>query len=71
MSDSNKLIKNITYDIISIVTVWGLVNSSYIPYNFYININNKYLNYNASIYYKNILIFTGIGISFFALRKYY
>ena len=71
MNDSNKLIKNITYDIISIITLWGLINTSNIPYNFYININNKYFNYNTNINYNKILIITGLGTSFFILRKYY
>ena len=71
MSDSNKLIKYITFDIISVITIWGLVNVSNIPYNFYININNNYINYNNNIKLNNILIFTGIGTSLFILKKYY
>ena len=37
MSDTNTLIKNITFDIISIVTTWGFFNNS----NMNIYFNNK------------------------------
>jgi hypothetical protein len=71
MSDSNKLIRNVAVDIIGVITIWGLINSSSFPYNFYINVDNKYFNYNININYRKILIFTGISTSFFLLRKYY
>ena len=71
MTDSNKLIQNITFDIISIVTIWGLVNSSYMPYNFNIDVNNKYFKFSNNINIKNTLITIGMGTSIIILRKYY
>ena len=58
MSDTNSLIKAATFDIISIVTVWGVFSNS----NLVVRFNNK-------IYplYTNLI---GLGISTYFLRKY-
>ena len=58
MSDTNSLIKAATFDIISIVTVWGVFSNS----NLVVRFNNK-------IYplYTNLI---GLGISTYILGKY-
>jgi len=49
MSTTTTLIKNITVDIIGIITIWGLINNiENFSYNFYIN--SKYFSMN--IYFK-------------------
>ena len=58
MSDTNTLIKNITFDIISIVTTWGFFNNS----NMNIYFNNKTYPININL--------IGLSISICILRKY-
>lgn len=58
MSDTNSLIKEATFDIIGVITVWGFFSNS----NLCIHFNNK-------IYpvYTNLI---GLSISTYILRKY-
>ena len=58
MSDTNTLIKNITFDIISIVTTWGFFNNS----NMNIYFNNKTYPINTNL--------IGLSISVYILIKY-
>ena len=59
MSDTNILIKDVTFDIISVITIWGVFN----------NYNNINIYFNNKIYsvYTNLI---GFGISTYILRKY-
>ena len=71
MIDSNKLIKDIAIDVVSVITVWGLINSSVMSHNFYIDINNKYFNINNNINLKTFLTITGVVTSLSIISKYY
>ena len=59
-TNTNILIKEVAFDIISVITIWGLSNNSY-----------SYLNIHI---YKNIYSisthFIGIGFSIYIIRKY-
>ena len=59
MSDTNILIKVATFDIISVITVWGFFN----------NYNNMNVYFNNKIYTINSNLI-GFGISTYILRKY-
>ena len=59
MSDINILIKVATFDIVSVITFWGLFN----------NYNNMNIHFNNKIYTININ-FIGLSISTYILRKY-
>ena len=61
MNNEQILIKNVAFDIISVITIWSFFN------NLYLNI--RFSNKIYSIYpmYTNIINF---GISIFILRKY-
>jgi hypothetical protein len=59
MSDINILIKVATFDIISVITVWGFFN----------NYTNMNIYFNNKIYPININFFS-LGISTYILRKY-
>jgi hypothetical protein len=52
------LIKDVVFDIISVITIWGLFNN----FNFHVRINNKICPIYAN--------FIGIGMSAYMLRKY-
>jgi hypothetical protein len=59
MSNTNtELIKEVTFDIIKVITIWGILNNT-----------NISIHYNNKIYhvYTNII---GFGISSYFLRKY-
>lgn len=84
MSDTNNLIKSAAGDIIAIISIWGLINNSYLFNNPYLLNNlilNKYYNTYYNTYYNNynlkilyLPIYTtilGTGISIFMLKKYY
>ncbi len=58
MSNTNILIKEVAFDIISVITIWGLVNNTYLN----IDINKKI--YSISTH------FIGIGFSIYIIRKY-
>ena len=58
MIDTTVIIKEATFDIISVITIWGLCNDL----NLNVRINNK-------IYYMYTNII-GFGISAYILRKY-
>lgn len=69
MTDTNKLITTVAFDIISITTIWALINSQSGQYSFFY-IDNKYIKTRIdymSIYGKIM----GIGTSFLLLKKYY
>lgn len=59
MLDTNILIKNVAFDIVSVITVWGFFN----------NYNNMNIYFNNKIYPININ-FIGLSISTYILRKY-
>jgi hypothetical protein len=68
MRDISNVIKECTYDIISVITIWSLLN-------------HPYLHMTYPTYNKNIIIFNdihpvsrtlvGLGVSFYVLSKYY
>lgn len=58
MLDTNRLIKDVAYDIIGLITIFGLLNNSCMT----IRVNNK-----TYPIYTN---FIGVGISMFIIRKY-
>ena len=59
MLDTNILIKDVAFDIVSVITFWGLFN----------NYNNMNIHFNNKIYTININ-FIGLSISTYILRKY-
>ena len=59
MLDTNILIKVATFDIISVITVWGFFN----------NYNNMNVYFNNKIYHINTNLI-GLSISTYILRKY-
>lgn len=67
MTDTNKLITTVAFDIISITTIWVLINSQYCQYSFF-NIDNKYIKtkFDYMPIYGQIM---GIGTSFLLLKK--
>ena len=69
MSDTNNLIKSATCDIIAVISIWGLINNSYLLNNliFKFYYNNYNLNISYSPVYTTIL---GTSISIFMLYKY-
>ena len=68
MCDTNKLIKDVAFDIIGMVTIWGLVNIvNPDDLSAYINI----YNYKLYVYSPKYLRTAAIGASFFVLYKYY
>ena len=66
MTDTNKLITTVAYDIISITTIWALINSNS-NNSFYVNIDHRFIKFNYSPIYSTII---GISASLFLLRKY-
>lgn len=60
MLNTDKLISHVAYDIISVITIWGLLNNS----NIYEN------NLIDTIYYSIYKNFIGIGFSMYTLRRY-
>jgi hypothetical protein len=66
MSDITKLIKDCTYDIITITTIWALLNNPDIPLNYFKYNDNKLYDIHPT--YKTLF---GIGVSFYVLSKYY
>jgi hypothetical protein len=61
-------IKSIVFDIISITTIWGLINcSNNTCYKFYMN--GRYVNWEFE-YNKTYLILLGTGVSGYILSKY-
>jgi len=59
MLDTNILIKNMAFDIVSVITVWGFFN----------NYNNINIYFNNNIYRINTNLI-GLSISTYILRKY-
>ena len=59
MLDTNILIKDAAFDIVSVITFWGFFN----------NYNNMNIHFNNKIYTININ-FIGLSISTYILRKY-
>jgi hypothetical protein len=65
----DKFIKTAIIDIVSITTIWGLINcSDNISCNFFMN--SKYFNLEFN-YSKKYLIIVGLGVSGYVLGKYY
>ena len=59
MLNTNNLLKDIAFDVISIITIWGVLNNSILQ------VNDKI--YNISSVYKTVI---GFGISTYILKKY-
>ena len=59
MLDTNILIKNMAFDIVSVITVWGFFN----------NYNNINIYFNNNIYRINTNLI-GLSISAYILTKY-
>ena len=59
MSETNILIKNVAFDIVSVITIWSFFN----------NYNNMNIYFNNKIYPININLI-GLSISTYILRKY-
>jgi hypothetical protein len=70
MSNINSLITNVTFDIIAVTTIWGLINSEQSKNGFSFYINSKYINYELN-YRHSYNIFLGAGVSALILSKYY
>ena len=70
MTDTNKLITTVAFDIISITTIWALINSQYGQYSFFLDIDNKYIKtrFDYMPIYGTIM---GMGTSFILLKKYF
>ncbi len=70
MSDTNKLIKQVTFDIISIITILGVMNGSFLSE--YYSVNGYIYNFKISYNYSPLLKTTlGMGISGYLLFRYY
>ena len=75
MIDTNKLIKEVAFDIISITTLWGVISSNsgldhYFGldrYHFFSE--NKYSNYSPSFH--NITKLVAFGTSVIVMAKYF
>jgi len=70
MTDTNNLIRTVALDIISITTIWALINiQCNNKYNFYFNIDNKFIKtrFEYSPTYGTII---GLGTSLLLLKKY-
>lgn len=68
--DTNKLIKEVAFDIISMTTMWGLVSASHLSLDRYNFLNeNKYINFSVS--FQNITKFVALGSSAIVLAKYF
>ena len=68
MSDTDELIKNVAFDVMSVVTLWGL-STTYRNPNFSIFINiNTYKFYLYSHEYPTII---ALGTSFYIMSKYF
>ena len=69
-SETNKLIKDVAFDIVTLTTIWGLTNISLNQNDFFIKFN--YLNYfyriNYSHMYSKII---AVGYSAIIIYKYY
>ena len=59
MLDTNILIKNVTFDIVGVITIWGFFN----------NYNNMNVYFNNKIYPINTNLI-GLSISTYILTKY-
>lgn len=70
MSNNNSLITDVTFDIIALTTVWGLINSQKSTNGFSFYINSRYINYELN-YRQSYNVFLGTGISLYLLSKYY
>jgi len=62
--------KDIAYDIISVVTIWSILNNPSFSNNIYFttNLNSLKLSFNYSPVYSMLL---GFGFSAYMLKKYY
>jgi hypothetical protein len=71
MCDNTKLIRSATFDIVSVITFWALVNNPNIQYgNYYIDL--KYNNNNIRLNYVPFYsVFLGFGFSTAILMKYF
>ena len=70
MSNINSWIRDVTFDIIAITTIWGLFNNQESTNGFSFYINSKYINYELN-YRKSYGTILGTGISLYLLSKYY
>ena len=68
--DTNKLIKDVAYDIISITTLWGLVSAYHLSlgrYRFFAE--SKYFKF--STLFQETTILAAMGCSAFVIAKYF
>jgi hypothetical protein len=68
--DTNKLIKEVAFDIISMTTMWGLVSASNATLNnCQFSSENKYRNFSVS--FQDITRLVAMGSSAIVLAKYF
>ena len=67
MTETNNLIKNVAFDIISLTTIWALINSNNSSSRYRMYFNNYNLDINYHPIYSTIL---GFGFSVHLLIKY-
>jgi hypothetical protein len=71
MSDINKMIKNVAFDIIGVTMIFGMtnyLNTSNETYTFFFDSRFVKMKFN---YHPNYTKFIGIGTGFVILMKYY
>jgi len=67
--DTNKLIKEVAFDIISITTLWGLVATSHLSLDRYLFPESKYIKFLTSI--QDITKLVAMGCSAIVISKYF
>jgi len=69
-SETNKLIKNVAFDIVALTTLWGLTNISLYQNDLFIKFN--FLKYFYRFNYSNMYTkFLTVGYSVILIYKYY
>lgn len=71
MGDNTRLIRTATFDILSVITFWALINNPNIQYgNYYVDF--KYHNNNIRFHFIPFYsVFLGFGFSTAILMKYF
>jgi hypothetical protein len=72
MSDTNKLINNVAFDIIALTTIWGLINYPNYVLTDSFTIRLNFNSYSLPITYSHSMckIIIGSSLSFYLLNKY-
>ena len=69
-TDTNKLIKEVAFDIISMTTMWGLVSASSSSLNFFhFSSESKYFKFSST--FQDITRLVALGSSAFVMAKYF